>query len=176
MCYRAIVPTTSQRRFLPGLAVSDGFMRHPFDVANGVRTSGLVAGRHLKSGHPHDRHATAYYGVAPSVFRALFNRWRRSKPVAPIRDFTFIDIGAGMGRGVLLASEISFHRVVGVEIHPTLVRMARRNLSHWRAFGRVHAPTQIYCSDAVEFPLPDGPCLLFLFNPFSATVQRRLLI
>ena len=168
--------TKSQSRLLPGLAVADGFMRHPFDVANGVRTSGLVAGRHLKSGHPHDRHATAYYGVAPSVFRALFNRWRRSKPVASIRGFTFIDIGAGMGRAVLLASEMPFHRVVGVEIHPTLVGIARRNLSRWRALGRVHAPTQIYCGDAVEFPLPAGPCLLFLFNPFGATVLRRLLI
>jgi hypothetical protein len=176
MCYRAIVPTASQRRFLPGLTVSDGFMRHPFDAANGVRTSGLIAGRHLKSGHRHDRHATAYYGVAPSVFRSLVDRWRRSKPVVSIRDFTFIDIGAGMGRAVLLASEMPFHRIAGVEIHPALVRIARRNLSHWRALGRVQAPTRIFCCDAVEFPLPAGPCLLFLFNPFGATVLRRLLV
>jgi hypothetical protein len=31
------------------------------------------------------------------------------------------------------------------------------------------------CGDAVEFPLPAGPCLAFLFNPFGATVMRRLL-
>lgn len=169
------MPTTSKRRLLPGLTVSDGFMRHPFDATNGVRTSGLIAGRHLKSGHRHDRHATAYYGVAPSVFRALVNRWRRTKPVASIRDFTFIDIGAGMGRAVLLASEMPFHRVVGVELHPTLAGIARRNLQRWRAIDRVHAPTQIRCCDAAEFPLPAGPCLLFLFNPFGKAVLRRLL-
>jgi SAM-dependent methyltransferase len=175
MCYRAIVPAPTHRRLLPGLTVSDGFMRHPFDATNGVRTSGLVAGRHLKSGHRHDRHATAYYGVAPSVFRALVNRWRRTKPVASIGDFTFIDIGAGMGRAVLLASEMPFHRVVGVELHPTLAGIARRNLQRWRAIGRVDAPTRIHCSDAVEFPFPAGPCLLFLFNPFGKAVMRRLL-
>jgi hypothetical protein len=27
----------------------------------------------------------------------------------------------------------------------------------------------------VEFSFPDGPCLVFLFNPFGATVMRRLL-
>src|ERR1022692_3959149 len=59
------------RRLLPGLSVKDGFTRHPFDVEFGVRTSGLVAGRNLKSGNPNDRHVTAYYGVAPSVFHSL---------------------------------------------------------------------------------------------------------
>jgi SAM-dependent methyltransferase len=150
-------------------------MPHPFDAANGVRTSGLIAGRHLKSGHRHDRHATAYYGVAPSVFRALLNRWRRTKPVAPARQFTFIDIGAGMGRAILLAAEMPFHRVVGVELHPTLAGIARRNLRRWRALDRVHAPTRIHCCDAADFPFPPGPCLLFLFNPFGKAVMRCLL-
>jgi hypothetical protein len=160
---------------LPGLTAAGGFMRHPFDTANGVRTSGLVAGRHLKSGHRHDRHATAYYGIAPSVFDRLIRRWQRSKPAAPLGDFTFIDIGAGMGRAVLLGAEMPFHKVLGIELHPTLARIARRNLQHWRACGRVHAPSRIHCRDAADFPLPTGPTLLFLFNPFGATVMRRLL-
>ena len=57
-----------RKRLLPGLTVKDGFMRHPFDVQNHVQTSGLVAGRHLGTGHEHDEHNTAYYGIAPSVF------------------------------------------------------------------------------------------------------------
>lgn len=175
VCYRAIVSNPIQRRLLPGLAVADGFMRHPFDVAHGVRTSGLIAGRHLKSGHRHDRDATAYYGIAPSVFQSLLRKWKRTGPAAPIDEFKFIDMGAGMGRAVLLAAEMEFHRVAGVEIHPTLARIARRNLQHWRELGRVHAPTRIHCCDAVEFSLPQGPCLLFLFNPFGAAVLRRLL-
>jgi len=163
------------RRKLPGLSVADGFMRHPFDLAHGVRTSGLIAGRHLKSGHRHDRHATAYYGVAPSVFQKLIRRWQRSRPAAPISDFTFIDVGAGMGRAVLLASEAPFQKVIGVELHPTLARIARRNLRLWRAAGRVRTPIRISCADAVDLALPPGPTLLFLFNPFGAPVLRRLL-
>ncbi len=163
------------RRWLPGLKLGDGFTRHPFDEEFGVRTSGLVAGRHLKSGHAHDRHATAYFGVAPSVFRALVRRWQKSRPGVRLEDVSFIDVGAGMGRAMLLASQFPFRQVVGVELNPTLVRIARRNLTAWRASGRAIARMKIVCGDAVEFPLPPGPCLSFLFNPFGAPVMRRLL-
>jgi len=160
---------------LPGLAVAEGYMRHPFDLEFGVRTSGLVAGRHLKSGHRHDRHNTAYYGVAPSVFQGLVARWRRSRPAASIDEFAFVDVGAGMGRAVLLASELAFREVVGVELHPTLVRIARKNAAAWRAAGCACAPMRMVCRDAVDFRFPNGPCVAFLFNPFGAPVMRRLL-
>jgi SAM-dependent methyltransferase len=165
----------SRSRLLPGLKVGDGFTQHPFDLEFGVRTSGLIAGRNLKSGHRHDRHNTAYYGVAPSVFRAMVVRWRQTKPIAPIDEFAFIDLGAGMGRAVLLASEYPFREAVGVELHPALERIARKNAAIWRGAGRAMAPMRMVLGDAVEFRFPEGPCMAFLFNPFGAPVLRRLL-
>ena len=165
----------SPRLRLPGLSVKDGYTPHPFDLEFGVRTSGLVAGRHLKTGHLHDRHSTAYYGVAPSVLLALLKRWQRTKPAAPLQDFTFLDLGAGMGRALLIASQFPFRAVIGVELHPTLARIARKNIALWRAAGRAQAPLQVVLADAVQFPLPAGPCLAFLFNPFGETVMKRLL-
>jgi SAM-dependent methyltransferase len=162
-------------RLLPGLAAKDGLIRHPFDLEYGVRTSGLIAGRHLHAGHRHDRHVTAYYAVAPSVFQGILVRWRQCRPIAPIDAYTFVDLGAGMGRALLLAAAYPFRAVVGVELHPTLARIARRNLAPWRAAGRSRVPMRMHCRDAVDFPLPPGPCLVFLFNPFGAPVLRRLL-
>jgi SAM-dependent methyltransferase len=167
--------TKPNRRLLPGLAVRDGLTQHPFDAEFGVRTSGLVAGRHLKSGHVHDRHVTAYYGVAPSVFRWLVRRWEKSAPAGAMADTTFVDLGAGMGRAVLLASEIEFKSVIGVELHPALAGIARNNVRAWRRAGRERARMRIVEGDAAEFALPDGPSLVFLFNPFGATVLRRVL-
>jgi len=92
-----------------------------------------------------------------------------------MEEFSFIDVGAGMGRAVLLAAELPFRQVVGVELNPTLARIARRNLTVWRASERARAPTKIICGDAVEFQLLEGPCLAFMFNPFGAPVMRRLL-
>lgn len=165
----------AEPRLLPGLSVRDGYIRHPFDLEFGVRTSGLIAGRHLTSGHPNDRHATAYYGIAPSVFRSMLVRWRRCRPVAPIDEFTFIDLGAGMGRAILLAAEYPFRKVIGVELHPTLARIARRNMAAWRAAGRARARMRLVCDDAAAFDPPSGPCVAFLFNPFAGPVLRRLL-
>jgi hypothetical protein len=90
-------------------------------------------------------------------------------------EYTFVDMGAGMGRAVLLASELPFKAVVGVELHPGLDRIARRNLTVWRKAGWAHAPIKMICGDAVEFQWPSGPCLAFLFNPFGGVVMRRLL-
>jgi hypothetical protein len=167
--------TKPKRTRLPGLTVRDGYTPHPFDLQFGVRTSGLVAGRHLKSGHPHDRHATAYFGVAPSVLTALIRRWRRTKPAAPLAQTTFIDVGSGMGRAVLVASQLPFKAVIGVELHPVLARLARRNLRVWREAARTVCPVRLIEGDAVEHQLPRGAILAFLFNPFGATVLRRLL-
>ncbi len=95
--------------------------------------------------------------------------------LAPIDAYTFVDVGAGMGRAMLLASAYPFRAVVGVELHPTLARIGRRNLASWRAAGRALAPMRMHCRDAADFPLPPGPCVAFLFNPFGAPVLRRLL-
>jgi SAM-dependent methyltransferase len=149
---------------------------HPFDMESGMQTSGLIPGRFLKTGHSHDRHSTAYFGVAPSVFHALLKRWQKSRPCAALEQFAFIDVGAGMGRAMLLASEYPFRKVEGIELNPALVAIARRNAARWRFAGRALAPMRIACGDALETRLPKGPCLVFLFNPFGASVLRRLLV
>lgn len=163
------------RRALPGMSVKDGFTWHPFDIEFGVKTSGLIAGRNLKCGSQADRHNTAYFGVAPSVFHELVAQWRRSKPAGTIDEFTFIDLGAGMGRALLLASEFPFRKVIGVELNPKLARIARRNVASWKARGLAVTPIRVICGDAVEFKIPTGPCVAFMFNPFGAPVMRRLL-
>jgi SAM-dependent methyltransferase len=160
---------------LPRLTKKEGYTPHPFDTKNVVQTSGLIPGRFLKTGHSHDRHSTAYFGVAPSVFHELLKRWQKFRPCGPFEQFAFVDVGAGMGRAMLLAAEYPFRKVEGVELNPVLVGIARRNAAKWRSAGRARAPMRITCGDAVENRWPRGPCLLLLFNPFGASVLRRLL-
>ena len=91
---------------------------HPFDQIHGVETSGLVPAANLVTGHPNDEHVTAYYGVAPSILRTLIDLWRETPPPEPIYRYSFIDIGAGKGRAMLVASELPFHQVIGIELNP----------------------------------------------------------
>jgi SAM-dependent methyltransferase len=110
------------------------------------------------------------------VFYALVKRWRKIRPAFALEETTFVDIGAGMGRALLLASEMPFRKVVGVEMHPALARIARRNLAAWKKVGRVRCGgVRIVKGDAGEFKFPKGPCAAFLFNPFGAAGMRRFL-
>lgn len=165
-----------KRAGLPRLTKKEGYTVHPFDAENGVRTSGIIPGRLLKTGHRNDRHSTAYFGVAPSVFKGLLRKWQKSSPCAPVEELVFVDVGAGMGRAMLLASELPFRRVEGIELNPVLAGIAKRNAAKWRAAGRARARMRVTCGDAVEFGFPKGPCVVFLFNPFGASVMRRLLL
>ena len=157
------------------------FPIHPFDQVHGVDTSGLVPAKHLVTGHANDEHVTAYYGVAPSILRSLIAEWRETIPPHPISSYTFIDIGAGKGRGLLVASEFHFRKVIGIELNPALAAIARENVAHWteahitdRTAPRL-APIEVLEQDALDYEFPARPTLLFLFHPFEAPVLKQLL-
>jgi SAM-dependent methyltransferase len=168
-------PSRSTKILLPRMTRKEGYTPHPFDLQNGVKTSGLIPGRYLKTGHTHDRYSTAYFGVAPSVFQAILKRWQRTRPLAPIESFTFMDMGAGMGRAMFLAAQHPFRKIVGVELNPLLAEIARDNIVKCRWANPARTPMRIVRGDAVDARFPSGPCLIFLFNPFGAAVMRRLL-
>ena len=148
---------------------------HPFDVQFGVDTEGIIKGSALAVGHPHDEHNTAYYGVQPSLFHELMDRWERTPPLHPIESYTFIDFGAGKGRAMMLASEFPFREVVGIELNPGLAAVAKANVDLWEAGGQAQSPLRIVCGDVAEFAFPATPCVAYLFNPFARPVLRTLL-
>jgi len=158
-----------------------GFPIHPFDQAHGVDTSGLVPARHLATGHANDEHVTAYYGVAPSILRSLIERWRETVPAHPISSYTFVDIGCGKGRALLVASELRFRIVVGIELNPKLAAIARENVESWTHSHAMDqtapllTPIEVFEQDALDLTLPTGPTLIFLFHPFEAPLLRKVL-
>jgi SAM-dependent methyltransferase len=88
---------------------------------------------------------------------------------------TFVDIGAGMGRVVLLAARRPFHAVVGVELSPALVAVARDNLVAADDPRRVARDVRIVRADAARYAFPRGDLVVYLYNPFRAPVLQALL-
>jgi hypothetical protein len=147
--------------------------QHPFDILHGTDTGQLIPGDDLATGHRHDRYITAYHGAAPSLFRKVMDRWL---PFAqhPLERTAFVDIGAGKGRAMLLATEYPFRRIVGVELHPALAAATRSNMEHYQA-THITQPMSIHEADVMGFRMPAGPCLVFLFNPFDIMLMDRFL-
>lgn len=48
-------------------------------------------------------------------------------------EFTFVDLGSGKGRALLMASDYPFRRIVGVELLPALHQIAELNLAQYRS-------------------------------------------
>lgn len=95
-------------------------------------------------------------------------------PLAP-STATFVDLGAGMGRVVLLAARRPFRAVIGVEISPALVEIARENLRDAHDPARVVRDVRIVQSDAAGWAPPHGPLVAFLYNPFGGPVLDGVL-
>ena len=151
---------------------------HPFDQLHGTDTSGLIPGHIIAQGtDARVSELTAYYGVAPSILHGLLDIWLQRTNPQPIERTVFLDVGAGKGRAMLLASQFPFLRVEGVELNADLARIANANISLWHNDLQANAlsPLILHHADATTHPLPSEPTLAFLFHPFELPILRRFL-
>ncbi len=116
-------------------------------------------------------HATHYEAVPVPDFRALL----AAIPETMLPSATFIDVGAGMGRAMILAAEYSFKQVCGIEVSPGLYEVAKENLANAQARGLRCKDIRLVRDDARIAHYPPGDLVVFLFNPFDADALRATL-
>lgn len=149
---------------------------HPFDQKYGTDTSGYLGPEGLVHGRPNDAHNHGYSAIAPSVFREACRRWRETLPAVSgrIEAYSFIDVGAGKGRALLLAAELPFRKIIGVEIDEELARTAQRNIARWSSVARPKANIRVVQQDAENFQWPRTPLLVYLYNPFACSLVVQM--
>jgi len=143
-----------------------------FDAEHRVTTEALVFLSELDPDAvgPSLEFATHYEPTPVAQAEALLD----ASPLAPNRA-TFVDVGAGMGRVVLLAARRPFRAVIGVEISPALVEIARENLATAHDPHRVAPDVKMIYADAAGFEFPRGDLVIFMYNPFRGPVLDRVL-
>src|SRR6478752_3089102 len=67
--------------------------------------------------------ARPYFATEPWLFEQIM----QALPI-DVSQFTFVDLGCGKGRVLLMASDYPFKRIIGVEFMPELHRAAQKNI------------------------------------------------
>jgi SAM-dependent methyltransferase len=145
----------------------DTILNKRFDWRFGVETAG---GFKFPETDPRFEHSTAYAATTHSVFFRMLRQIDVDH-----RKFLFIDFGCGKGKALLLAAELPFKQIIGVELSPTLIRVAEENWKRYRGQSRKCNSIQLICKDAGEFPVPHEPAIYYLFNPFFGEVVCKVL-
>ncbi len=127
-------------------------------------TSATVGWRERLLGQFH----SGYQPTEPALFKEMMSSLRIN-----FQAFTFIDMGSGKGRVLLMAADYPFRRIVGVELFPALHRIAQQNLNAYRSESQQCFALETVCRDAREFIFPPEPFLLYLFNslPEAALIE-----
>jgi SAM-dependent methyltransferase len=133
-------------------------------------TSGTVGWRARLLGVFH----SPYQPTEPELFREMMG----ALPIE-LERFTFVDIGSGKGRTLLMASEFPFKKIVGVELIEELHRAAEENIRAYRAAASADQQPderiEPLLGDARRFDFPKEPLLVYLFNPLPEAGLQELI-
>lgn len=171
---RALVATQSQslRHLLlgePEWITRKKRVDREFDQRFNTVTGGFTDLRSLDLNTDTWRDGMRHIASDPAEFDAAI----AALPVSP-EGRTFIDLGSGKGRAMLLASRLPFAKIIGVEFARELVEEARRNAANFPVAEQKCSDVESVHGDAVTYELPNADTVLFLYNPFNARIMERV--
>jgi SAM-dependent methyltransferase len=159
--------TARRRRKLKETRLS----RDGFDEAHGTETAGVLDGRELGTGVTRGGNLASRYETtsAAAITTAL------DSVGLDFSDFTFIDLGCGKGKPLMIASSYPFRKLVGVDSSAACIRIARRNVGRYGPDRIDPSRIELLTIDVEEFEFPAGPLVIYLFNPFPAKLMERVI-
>jgi SAM-dependent methyltransferase len=141
-----------------------------WDRRRGVETTEIVQLESLQITSPNRIHGVVYIPTSPWAMREI-QLDLADLGVRP-EIYAFVDFGCGKGRALFLAAEAGYRRVIGVEFAPDLAARAIANRAAYR--GKYGDRIEIHEADASVFPIPPGPVVIYMFNPFTGPVLEAV--
>jgi SAM-dependent methyltransferase len=140
--------------------VEDSF----FDRRFGTETSRVVHSDQFEANLANRVHAVSYQPTKVRPFLRLLRHLQFP------HGSTFVDVGSGKGKVLLLAAQHRFKRVVGIEFSRSLCDQSLRNIEIFRGHVRTLAPIDVFEGDVTQHELRGDENVFFLYNPFDAVV------
>jgi len=147
-----------------GLPNFDIGRRDEFDRTLGIETAILVR-------LPETDSKNQTYGRGYQASDVSLVEWAIASSGVPFERTTFVDIGCGKGRVLILASRKPFKRIIGFDYSENLLHTCGKNL---KLLG-LDKRCEISLGDAANFPFPAGELMLFLYNPFDSPLFETVL-
>jgi len=141
-----------------------------WDRRHGVDTAGSIQLQTLTIAGPNSKLGNECVCTSPKSFDFMMRSLPRS-----LAGYTFVDVGAGKSRTLLLASRYDFAKIVGVEFAKELVDCSKRNIARFTADWQRCRALSIVEADATGFTFPDTPLVIFFYNPFTREVFDAVL-
>lgn len=140
-----------------------------FDAANGTKTAGVQELFGLNIIGENARHGVSHIASDPNSFVQLIEQLN-----IDLGNHSFIDLGSGRGRALMLAASFPFRRIIGVEFAAELHDAAHANLAAFANNGHDASRIELLRADAASYSFPVEPLIIYLFNPFGSRIVRRV--
>ncbi len=138
-----------------------------FDWRYGTETGRAVDSNQLDAALANREHAVRYKATKARPFLALLRHLRLPQ------GSTFVDVGSGKGRVLLLAAQQGFKRVVGVEFSAPFCGQARRNLEIFSKQVQPLSPVEVVQADITRHEWRGDENVFFLYNPFDSVILAQ---
>ncbi len=86
------------------------------------------------------------------------------------KDYTFVDVGSGKGKVLLLALQYGFKRVIGIEFSKELIKIANNNIFRYNSNLIKNSIVNIEETDATDYAIKGYENIFYFFNPFDEHV------
>ncbi|WP_260596667.1 hypothetical protein [Sphingomonas endolithica] len=140
-----------------------------FDRRWGTDTSGGLSTRELGYGDDLAERCRRYDPSSEAMLRA---------PVSALgldpAEHAFIDYGAGKGRVLMMAMEMGFRHVVGIELSEHLCEIAKSNIATFVAQHPGMDQAEIVAGDATAYRPSGRSIVAYFYNPFDASIMAEV--
>lgn len=142
-----------------------------FDLEYGLDTQTPIPIRGSETSAPAAQYAVHYEGASIPLVHRILRQLRTD-----LRRFTFIDLGSGKGRVLLVAAQYPFKSLIGVEFSKTLHDIAESNISKFVEQKLIKTRPISVNVDAADFDFSKfADKVVFCNNPFTVTLALPIL-
>jgi SAM-dependent methyltransferase len=146
-----------------------------FDKKYGVMTSGVTES--TEAGIADETARSLAVGYVPTREIVIRHILTNTTQGLDLGQYSFIDLGCGKGRTLIVAAQLPFKEVIGVELSPLHCEVAETNIK--RYLSDVRHPVlcrnvRVSCVNAADFEFPDANLLIYMYRPFLGPIFKNV--